>query len=133
VVTADKAEHNRRTIYMISRRNFRMPLLEVFDRPDGVLSCSRRESSTTAPQSLSLLNSRFTQQQAAALAETASKQSDPAAFIFERILSRVPSADERAMAAGFLAKQTALTSSAQTALTEFARGLLNINEFLYVE
>jgi len=80
-----------------------------------------------------LLNSKFTQQQAAALAETASRQSDPARFIFERILGRVPSNDERTMTSEFLAKQTALTSSAQTALTEFARGLLNVNEFLYVE
>jgi hypothetical protein len=51
---------------MLSRRSFRMPLLEVFDRPEGVLSCSRRESSTTPTQSLSLLNSDFTRQQALA-------------------------------------------------------------------
>ncbi|MBM3787260.1 MAG: DUF1553 domain-containing protein [Acidobacteria bacterium] len=129
VVTAAKAEHTRRSIYMISRRNFRMPLLEVFDRPDGVQSCSRRESSTTAPQSLSLLNGKFTLQQAQALAATHREPSE----IFERVLSRLPSDDERRMAAGFLARQTQLTGSRQAALAEFARGLLNTNEFLYVD
>ena len=42
--------------------------VEAFDGPDGVLSCPRRNESTTAPQSLALLNSSFMMEQAKALA-----------------------------------------------------------------
>jgi hypothetical protein len=118
---------------MISRRNFRMPMLEVFDRPEGVLSCSRRESSTTAPQSLSLLNSAFTVAQANALAVRAGKETNPAAAVFERVFARPASPDELATANGFVEKQTQLTGSRETALGELARALLNTNEFLYVD
>jgi cytochrome c551/c552 len=136
VVTADSAEHNRRSIYMISRRNFRMPLLEVFDRPEGVLSCSRRESSTTAPQSLTLLNGEFTLRQAQALAAQVVPSSDDASLIdavFRRIFARKPSDAEAAMSREFLSKQTQLTGSRLGAVTELARGLLNTNEFLHVD
>jgi hypothetical protein len=136
VVTAAREEHDRRSIYMISRRNFRMPLLEVFDRPEGVLSCSRRESSTTAPQSLTLLNGDFTLRQAQALAAKALAAPDDATVIttiFRSVYARVPSANEQQVATEFLAKQTKLTGSRNGAVTELARGLLNTNEFLHVD
>ena len=121
---------------MISRRNFRMPLLEVFDRPEGVLSCSGRESSTTAPQSLTLLNGDFTLRQAQALADKSLTASDDAAVIgeiFRHVFARAPSANERQLAHEFLAKQTKLTATRRAAVTELARGLLNTNEFLHVD
>ena len=136
VVTAAREEHDRRSIYMISRRNFRMPLLEVFDRPEGVLSCSRRESSTTAPQSLTLLNGDFTLRQAQALAAKALAAPDDAtviAIIFRSVYARLPAANEQQLAQEFLAKQTKLTGSRTGAVTELARGLLNTNEFLHVD
>jgi cytochrome c551/c552 len=133
VVTDDPAEHNRRSIYMISRRNFRMPLLEAFDRPEGVLSCSRRDSSTTAPQSLSLLNGQFTMAQAAALAARVETAADPVAAAWQATLGRDPDASERERARAFVEKQTATLGSRRAALTELARGLFNLNEFLYVE
>lgn len=133
VVTAAREEHDRRSIYMISRRNFRMPLLEAFDRPEGVLSCSRRESSTTAPQSLTLLNGEFTLRQAQALAAKAQSAADPIAEMFARVYARPPSAEERQTSAAFLTKQSSLAGSHGGALTELARGLLNTNEFLHVD
>ncbi len=135
VVTSDATEHTRRSIYVISRRNFRMPLLEVFDRPEGVLSCSRRESSTTPTQSLSLLNSDFTRQQALALAATSLKGDEAAISeaIFRATLARSPDASELTMAREFLTKQTQLLGSVEKAAAELARGLFNTNEFLYVD
>ena len=50
-VTPNSEEHTRRSIYMLHRRTFQNPMFEAFDAPDGVLSCSRRNESTTAPQS----------------------------------------------------------------------------------
>src|SRR4029077_12041006 len=51
------ADHARRSIYVLARRNLRFPFLEVFDAPDSNLTCPQRGHSTTAPQSLTLLNS----------------------------------------------------------------------------
>ena len=58
VPTKDKSQYDRRTMYMIYKRNLRLPFLEVFDAPDMLLSCARREQSTHAPQALELLNGK---------------------------------------------------------------------------
>ena len=128
-VTPDATEHNRRTVYLISRRTFQQPLFEAFDSPDGVQSCPRRNESTTAPQSLALLNSRFMVEEASRLA--AKVETVDAAW--QRVLGRLPSGKERAAADQFLTKQTARLGSRQPAMTELVRGLMNLNEFLYVE
>ncbi|MBS1835243.1 MAG: DUF1553 domain-containing protein, partial [Acidobacteria bacterium] len=133
IVTEDPNEHTRRSIYLISRRNFRVPLLEAFDRPEGVLTCSRRESSTTAPQSLSLLNGQFTMRQATVLASKMEASPDPVAFAWSAVFGRKPTPQESERSAKFLAAQTKNLGTRQAALTELARGLFNVNEFLYVE
>ncbi len=127
-VTTDEREHVRRSIYMLAKRTYRMPMLEVFDQPEGVLSCSRRESSTTATQSLSLLNSDFVLQQAEAVSQEADLS-----VVWRRLLQRDPSGDELAMAREFLTKQTPRLGSEAKARRELARGLMNTNEFLYVD
>ncbi len=133
IVTENAKEHDRRSIYMISRRNFRMPLLEAFDRPEGVLSCSRRDSSTTAPQSLSLLNGQFTLTQANRFAARLEKSADPVTDAWRAIFGRDPNEREWTRSREFLDKQTAHLGTRAAALGELARGLFNVNEFLYVE
>src|SRR5260370_11098857 len=59
VATKDKSEYDRRTMYMIFKRNLQLPFMGVFDAPDMQLSCSRREQSTHAPQALELLNGKL--------------------------------------------------------------------------
>ena len=95
-------------------------MLQAFDAPDGVLSCSRRNESTTAPQSLALLNSGFMMEQAKAIA---AKMGD-IDTAWQRILGRAPSNEERTAAQEFLRRNT---------MADLARGLLNLNEFLYVD
>ena len=53
---------------MIYKRNLRLPFEEVFDAPDTLLSCARREQSTHAPQALELLNGQTSNDLAAAFA-----------------------------------------------------------------
>ncbi|HEV2970137.1 MAG TPA: DUF1549 and DUF1553 domain-containing protein [Pirellulales bacterium] len=53
-------DRNRRSIYVIAKRNLRLPLLDAFDLPDMHNSCARRSTTTTAPQALLMLNSEFT-------------------------------------------------------------------------
>src|SRR5664279_2273275 len=69
VATRDKTEYDRRTLYMIFKRNLRLPFEEVFDAPDTLLSCARREQSTHAPQALELLNGQTSNDLAAAFSE----------------------------------------------------------------
>jgi hypothetical protein len=128
-VTTNREEHRRRSIYLLAKRTYRMPMLEVFDRPEGVLSCSRRESSTTATQSLSLLNSKFTMEIAALMAERLTVPEE----IARQILLRELTPEELEVARTFVAKQERLLGSAVAARREYVRALLNTNEFLYVD
>jgi hypothetical protein len=129
MVTPDVSEHQRRSIYLLSRRTFQQPMAQAFDGPDGVLTCPRRNESTTAPQSLALLNSAFTMDRAKALGA----QVTDVAAAWERVYGRPPSAEEKVAAEQFLAKQQALLGSRAAAMAELVRGLMNTNEFLYVD
>ncbi|MCA9171747.1 MAG: DUF1553 domain-containing protein, partial [Planctomycetales bacterium] len=59
----------RRSIYIFARRNLRYPLFAEFDRPAANSSCAARGVSTTATQSLYLLNSDVAYDAARRLAE----------------------------------------------------------------
>ncbi len=137
VVTADTTEYDRRSLYLLQKRTFRLPMMEVFDAPEPMVTCPRRESSTTAPQSLTLLNGAFVMEQSRALAKqlTATHASDAelirAAWL--QVLAREPDTEDKTLAAQFLAKQTKMPGSRPAAVVELVRGLLNLNEFLYVD
>ncbi|MBC7924795.1 MAG: DUF1553 domain-containing protein, partial [Bryobacteraceae bacterium] len=138
VLTADTSEYARRSLYMIQKRTFRMPMMEVFDAPDSMLTCPRRESSTTAPQSLSLFNSSFTMERARSLTSRVATESpleNEAAIrsAWKQVLSREPNAQEISRANAFLALQSTNAGSRKEALVELIRALLNTNEFLYVD
>src|SRR5260370_12413028 len=100
-VTPNAEEHTRRSIYMLQRRTFQNPMFEAFDAPDGVLSCSRRNESTTAPQSLALLNSLLMMTQAQALARGVKSVDDA----WHRVLLRDPNPEERKAAAEFVERR----------------------------
>jgi hypothetical protein len=129
VVTWDPKEHDRRSIYLMQRRAFQQPMFQVFDAPDGMATCERRNESTTAPQSLTLLNSRFMVEQSEALAAKAENIDGAWRLVF----SRDPRPDERKLAEDFIAAQSKSAGSEEKARVELARSLVNSNEFLYVE
>jgi len=126
--TADVAEHARRSVYLFSRRNLRLPFLEAFDLPDSNLSCPKREKSTTAPQALSLLNSPEVKAAATAMSERLVKAAKTDAeridLAWRLALGRPPTEKERDRAAKFLQ---------DSPLSELCRGLFNLNEFIYVD
>jgi hypothetical protein len=136
VPTADLKEHTRRSIYMLVRRTFRPAMFESFDAPDGILSCSRRQESNTAPQSLTLLNGQWTVKEAARLAEKMDEAADDQAKIkiaWLAVYAREPHADELTKTQAFLERQTAELNSKKAAAEELVRVLFNTNEFLYVD
>ena len=59
---------NRRSIYSEKIRGLRDPFFETFNQPGPDKSCELRETSTVAPQSLTLLNSEIVQARALAFA-----------------------------------------------------------------
>ncbi|MEA3210140.1 MAG: hypothetical protein QOE70_3197 [Chthoniobacter sp.] len=121
-------DYSRRSIYIFARRNLRFPFLEVFDAPDNNLSCPSRERSTTAPQSLTLLNAEEVTTAATATAQRLMKEADSTeariALATRLVLGRAPKANELALARAFLT---------QSPLSEFCRALFNLNDFIYVE
>ena len=137
-VTPDTTEHDRRSIYTFARRNLRYPLFELFDKPDALMACSRRNESTTAPQALLLFNSEFSQRAAGHLAERILERTDttPEALVAEATrlcFARKPTAKEAALGAAFLQKQTALAPTLRDALADYCLALLNSNAFLWID
>jgi hypothetical protein len=127
-VTKDASEHNRRSIYLIAKRNLRLPFMETFDQPALLTSCGRRESSTHPPQALELLNGTLANDLAGAFAERllqeAGKDRDRTITrAYQLALGRAPSKEERSLGNDFLRDQP---------LKEFALAMFNLNEFLYV-
>jgi hypothetical protein len=146
------AEQGRRSAYIFVKRTLGVPFMETFDSPTPDKPCPARTTTTIAPQALVLLNSSFTDQQAAAMAERLIREagSDRAAQIdraFRLAVSRPPSADEAAIAQAFVARQiderNKLAPAASPApspqdagcqaLTAFCKLVFNLNEFVYVD
>ena len=128
-VTADRGEHDRRSVYLLAKRNLRLPFMEVFDQPDLQTSCARRESSTHAPQALEMLNGRLSNEMAASLAERLAREAPNDAGLqvdlaYRLVAGRPPNEREAALAAEFLVRQS---------LGEFALAMFNLNAFLYVD
>jgi hypothetical protein len=132
VPTRDKSEYDRRTLYMIYKRNLRLPFVEVFDAPDTLLSCARREQSTHAPQALELLNGDTSNTLAAAFAQrllhdraTAPERVD---YAWRLTAGRLPTPAEKALALKFFADAPGDPGKVK----EFALAMFNLNAFLYV-
>lgn len=127
-VTEDRSQQARRSIYLIAKRNLRLPFMEAFDQPTLQSSCACREESTHAPQALELLNGQIANELADRFAARLSmiapndleKQIEIA---FRTATGRIPSSDERRLSMSFLESG---------AHREFALAMFNINAFLYV-
>ncbi|HTU20368.1 MAG TPA: DUF1549 and DUF1553 domain-containing protein [Gemmataceae bacterium] len=145
-------DRHRRSIYVFAKRNMRFPLFDAFDLPDMHNSCSRRLTTTTAPQALLLLNGDFAlecgQRLAAVLQERYGEdESRMIAQGYRLAWGRPPREAEIELALRFLSTQTeALWARQQSdggsmdreaarraALADFCHALLNTNEFLFLD
>jgi hypothetical protein len=120
----------RRSIYVHSKRSIPLPMLDVFDKPDGITSCARRNRSTIAPQALILMNNSFVRIQAQQFATRLEREAGKDAGqqvnrAFELAYLRAPSQTERAAAVDFL-------KSNPDSLVDFCQALFNSNEFVYM-
>ena len=137
--------HFRRSLYILSRRNYHVPLLGVFDPPAITTNCTIRDRSTVVLQSLALLNDRFVTTHAEFLAqrikEKTGNRDEQIRLAFQTILSRPPAVDELVWSSELLNDQSQAYAgsaaeppeAALKALASLCHMLFNSNNFLYLE
>jgi hypothetical protein len=145
VLTKEEPPTWRRSVYSYWKRARKYPMFEVFDQPDTMVSCERRNSTTVPTQALTLLNNEFVllqSQHFASRVRNASSGSPESEVktAYNLALSRDPASGEMAANLEFLKQQRA-HHAAKTdggdaglrALTDLCNVILNLNEFLYVQ
>ncbi len=132
-------DRNRRSIYVHVKRSLVVPMFESFDAPDLDNSCPVRFTTTQPTQSLALLNSLFSQREAAVFAEFLKKEagedtSSRVALALKRSFQRPPTNVEIQRGVSLIAAlQSQDKASPDSALKSFCLLALNLNEFLYVD
>jgi hypothetical protein len=140
-VTKDTSQYTRRSIYLFARRNLRYPFLQVFDRPSANTSCGRRDITTTAPQSLHLLNSQFTFTMAQRMSESIAcnhrHRQTQIQSAFERTLGRRATPAETELAGRLWntggPDNDNTPAPTPSPLTHLCLALFNSNEFVFVD
>lgn len=127
-VPKDKNEYRRRSLYLLNKRNVRLPLLANFDQPDEMTSCPVRPVSTHALQALTLMNSSFMQEQSRILAERLRRECESGTGCevrraYKLTLARLPKPAEMGMARAFFQRKGLLE--------DFCLAMLNRSEFIY--
>jgi hypothetical protein len=138
--SVDAAEP-RRTIYTKLIRYSPEPLLQAFDAPDGFASTPLRDTTTTAPQALQLLNGPWALARAEAVAARLLEQPDRKNVIeraYRLLLGRPPDPRESAAALRFLRDQPARLDATsrparEQAVVDLCHVLLNSNELIYID
>ena len=125
-ITPDKPELWRNSIYRFVVRTTAHQFLTTLDAANPANLTPTRNITTTALQSLALLNNDFMQKQAAYFAErvTTEAPDTPAVRAFSLAFARPPSDAERDAAEALVKSR---------GLTQLCRMLMNANEFVYVD
>jgi hypothetical protein len=144
-------DRHRRALYTFTKRTAPFAMFGTFDAPSGEICVAQRDVSNTPLQALTLLNDVMLVEATQALGKLTAEQSgDDAAriaFMFRRVLSRTPTADEVAALKTFLDAQRQRLASKEldaavvsggkdagslehAAWTLLARALFNLDEFV---
>lgn len=110
-VSKDIRDHNRRSVYVFTRRSVPYPLLESFDMANPQLVHSKRDVTTTPLQALTLFNSELVFGWSQALAgrvirEAGNNESAQLDKLYQILLARNADKSEKAALHEFLVKQT---------------------------
>ena len=136
--TSAKEERSRRAIYIFIRRSLQDPMLKTFDFADTDSSCAVRFTTTVPTQALTMLNSKFVNDQAeifaARLAKEAKTSEEQVRRGIEIATSRLATPREIEEGVKMLEEyQGELGVDAKTALERYCLLLLNLNEFFFVD
>lgn len=136
--------HRRRSIYFMIKRSHLIPMMTVFDAPDGTSSIADRPQTTIAPQALLLMNNSQVRLAARALADRVAAESEQNStslvrHAFRVAVQREPSAGESADLSAFLDQQAIShgrgdrAAGLNVALADLCQVLFCLNEFVYVD
>jgi hypothetical protein len=138
--------HARRSIYFMMKRSKLVPMMQLFDQPEPLVSVGSRPSTTIAPQALAFLNSPHVRTYAHNFASRLlpAYEESPAHAVkqgYKIAIAREPDEEELRTAMEFLAAQEKSyaaaaadsTETRQRALADFCQVLFGLNEFVYVE
>ncbi len=139
---------NRRSLYLLARRSNPATFMRVFDYPVIDVNCTRRSSSATPLQSLTMINSEFLTVSADRLSARLDSLTGSDAALGEKIkaafwltLARGPSDIESAASAEHIetlrqlhtATGVSTEEASKRSFANFVHMLLCSNEFLYVD
>ncbi len=111
---SSEADRRRRSVYIFVKRTMAEPMLATFDYADSSSPIGTRPVTTVAPQALILLNSRFMDERALAVAQRIEKEgqtTDPVQLVnhaYRIVLARDANSRERDIAVDYLARQFAI-------------------------
>jgi cytochrome c553 len=133
------AEQTRRSVYVHVKRSLLLPLIETFDAAETDRSSPVRFSTTQPTQALAMLNGRFLNDQARALAKHLKREAgdDPSAQVrlaLRLVACREPSEAEVQRGVAMMGT-LAGTDNAKSdqALAALSLVVLNLNEFLFLD
>ena len=132
--------HRRRSIYFMIKRSRLIPMMQIFDQPEPLVSQGSRPSTTIAPQALMFMNNQQVVSYAATLASKVVDK-DPEQSVkklYLRTLSREPSKEEITSSVAFLKEQLESYKARkqnqpdQLALADLCQIMFSLNEFIYM-
>ena len=138
----------RRSIYFFIKRSKLIPMMQVFDSPEPLVSVGGRPATTIAPQALIFMNNTQVRGYARSFAKELLEQQKPVAEAgwqpiveagYVTAVGRRPSASETQRGIAFLTKQAESYATDQgqpaheLATTDFCQVLMSLNEFVFVE
>jgi cytochrome c553 len=130
--------HRRRSIYFMIKRSRLIPIMQVFDQPEPLVSQGSRPSTTIAPQALLFMNNPQVVKWAHGLAQNldASQPDEAIRQLYLRTLTREPTLTELTNSRAFFDSQSTSYSkeknAAQLALADLCQVMLSLNEFIYL-
>ncbi|MEN8679963.1 MAG: DUF1553 domain-containing protein, partial [Akkermansiaceae bacterium] len=130
--------HRRRSIYFMIKRSRLIPIMQVFDQPEPLVSQGSRPSTTIAPQALLFMNNPQVANWARSLAKTLDASQPDLAIreLYLRTLTREPTANELAVNRSFFDSQSASyggsKNAPQLALADLCQVMFSLNEFIYL-
>lgn len=142
--------HRRRSIYFTIKRSQLIPMMQLFDQPEPLVSVGGRSSTTIAPQALMLMNHPQVRIYAHAfadrlLAEAGTATDNKLSLIvrngYRTAIGREPDASELEIGAQFLQSQSESYAqepskkdqALKLAVSDFCQALFGLNEFVYTE
>jgi mono/diheme cytochrome c family protein len=138
------AKMKRRSIYFMIKRSRLIPMMQIFDSPEPLVSVASRPRTTIAPQALLFMNNiqvrGYAEGFSKRLAETAEHSfADAVSQGYLVALARQPDPAEREAGVQFIERQMKSYSDQNNprakhlALTDFCQVLMSLNEFIYVD